>query len=67
MTRQALAGRLRKEAPNPVRGVLHLAGVLDDALLPAMSRQHFERAYGPKVGWQAKCTSKCGKVYILQH
>ncbi|CAK9054944.1 unnamed protein product [Durusdinium trenchii] len=33
----------------PVRGILHLAGVLDDAMLPQLTRQHLERAYAAKV------------------
>jgi acyl transferase domain-containing protein len=33
----------------PIKGIIHAAGVLDDALLHAMTRKHFERAFAPKV------------------
>ena len=45
---EAMAKQLQTKSMR-VRGVLHLAGILDDALLSAMTRQHFERAYGPKA------------------
>ncbi|CAJ1416737.1 unnamed protein product [Effrenium voratum] len=50
-----LKKKLQSETPcggkrkSPVRGVLHLAGVLDDGMLPQLTRQHLERAYGAKV------------------
>ena len=33
-----------------LRGLLHLAAVLDDATLPNFARVHLERAFGAKVG-----------------
>lgn len=33
----------------PIRGVLHSAGVLDDAAILSQDRQHFERVFAPKV------------------
>ena len=34
---------------SPLRGVLHLAGVLKDALLPDVEEEHLERVFEPKV------------------
>ncbi|CAM9882194.1 unnamed protein product, partial [Chrysoparadoxa australica] len=41
-----------KDLP-PVRGIVHAAGVLDDALLKNQSAERFSRVFGPKVegGW----------------
>eukprot|EP00434_Breviolum_minutum_P009961 symbB.v1.2.008781.t1/scaffold514.1/size193457/7 len=33
----------------PIRGLIHLAAVLDDATLPKLTRRHLEKAYGAKV------------------
>lgn len=33
----------------PIKGIIHAAGVLDDALLHDMSREHFARTFAPKV------------------
>ncbi|XYI00876.1 type I polyketide synthase [Sorangium sp. So ce1128] len=48
----ALLARLRAEHA-PLRGVVHAAGVLDDAMLVDQTLEHFARAMGPKVlgGW----------------
>ncbi len=43
-----LLGRIRTELP-PLAGVAHLAGVLDDALLPQQSLEHFRMALAPKA------------------
>jgi hypothetical protein len=32
-----------------VKGAVHLAAVLDDALLPKLTRAHFEKSFGAKV------------------
>eukprot|EP00969_Alexandrium_andersonii_P169293 7483816-Alexandrium_andersonii.AAC.1 len=32
-----------------VRGLIHLAAVLDDATMPKLTRGHLERAYGAKA------------------
>ena len=31
-------------------GLLHLAGVLADGVLPSLNRESLDRSYGPKVG-----------------
>lgn len=36
-------------AGRKVAGALHLAGILDDAMIPQLTRAHFERAFGPKA------------------
>src|SRR5690606_36533446 len=48
----ALLVRLRASGP-PLRGVVHGAGVLDDASLLQQDAAHFERVFAPKVqgGW----------------
>jgi acyl transferase domain-containing protein/acyl carrier protein len=33
----------------PIRGIIHAAGVLDDALLDDLTWERFERVFGPKV------------------
>jgi acyl transferase domain-containing protein len=44
----ALIKDLRRAQP-PLRGVFHLAGVADDAVLPGLSWERFERVLAPKV------------------
>jgi NADPH:quinone reductase-like Zn-dependent oxidoreductase/NAD(P)-dependent dehydrogenase (short-subunit alcohol dehydrogenase family)/acyl carrier protein len=44
----ALLDRIRAELP-PLAGVAHLAGVLDDALLPQQSLEHFRATLAPKA------------------
>ena len=44
-----LQKRFKQDAKRPVAGILHLAGILDDGMVPALSRANFENAYGPKV------------------
>ena len=44
----ALLDRIRAELP-PLAGVAHLAGVLDDALLPQQSLDRFRTTLGPKA------------------
>ncbi len=44
----ALLARLRKSGP-PLRGVVHGAGVLDDAALPQQDVTRFSSVFGPKV------------------
>ena len=44
----ALLGRIRTELP-PLGGVAHLAGVLDDALLPQQSMERFRTTLRPKA------------------
>ncbi|XXY47428.1 SDR family NAD(P)-dependent oxidoreductase [Sorangium sp. So ce269] len=48
----ALLARLRAEHA-PLRGVVHAAGLLDDAMLVDQTLDHFARVMGPKVlgGW----------------
>jgi acyl carrier protein len=43
-----LLERIRAELP-PLAGVAHLAGVLDDALLPQQSLEHFRTTLAPKA------------------
>jgi NADPH:quinone reductase-like Zn-dependent oxidoreductase/malonyl CoA-acyl carrier protein transacylase/short-subunit dehydrogenase/acyl carrier protein len=43
-----LLGRIRTELP-PLAGVAHLAGVLDDALLPQQSLERFRTVLAPKA------------------
>jgi acyl transferase domain-containing protein len=43
-----LLARIRAELP-PLAGVAHLAGVLDDALLPQQDLEHFRTTLGPKA------------------
>jgi NADPH:quinone reductase-like Zn-dependent oxidoreductase/short-subunit dehydrogenase/acyl carrier protein len=43
-----LLARIRTELP-PLAGVAHLAGVLDDALLPQQDLEHFRTTMGPKA------------------
>ena len=43
-----LLDRIRAELP-PLAGVAHLAGVLDDALLPQQSLEHFRATLAPKA------------------
>jgi acyl carrier protein len=38
------------DSPVPVRGVIHAAGVIDDALLDDLTWERFERVFAPKVG-----------------
>ncbi|HEU4361595.1 MAG TPA: SDR family NAD(P)-dependent oxidoreductase, partial [Mycobacterium sp.] len=45
---EALLERIRAELP-PLAGVAHLAGVLDDALLPQQSLERFRVTLAPKV------------------
>eukprot|EP00746_Dinoflagellata_sp_MGD_P146315 gnl/MRDRNA2_/MRDRNA2_78811_c0_seq1.p1 gnl/MRDRNA2_/MRDRNA2_78811_c0~~gnl/MRDRNA2_/MRDRNA2_78811_c0_seq1.p1 ORF type:complete len:1358 (+),score=334.40 gnl/MRDRNA2_/MRDRNA2_78811_c0_seq1:121-4074(+) len=33
----------------PIAGVVHLAGVLADGMIPSLTRESFEESYGPKV------------------
>ncbi|TGD89817.1 SDR family NAD(P)-dependent oxidoreductase [Mycolicibacterium sp. CH28] len=44
----ALLARIRAELP-PLGGVAHLAGVLDDALLPQQNLERFQATLGPKA------------------
>jgi NADPH:quinone reductase-like Zn-dependent oxidoreductase/short-subunit dehydrogenase/acyl carrier protein len=44
----ALLEKIRADLP-PLAGVAHLAGVLDDALLPQQSLERFQAALGPKA------------------
>ncbi|MBB3600697.1 acyl transferase domain-containing protein [Mycolicibacterium sp. BK556] len=44
----ALLGRIRAELP-PLAGIAHLAGVLNDALLPQQDLEHFRTTLGPKA------------------
>jgi acyl transferase domain-containing protein/SAM-dependent methyltransferase/acyl carrier protein len=44
----AALARLRQEMP-PLRGIFHLAGVLDDAVLPRQDGERLARAFAPKV------------------
>nr|WP_239005050.1 SDR family NAD(P)-dependent oxidoreductase [Mycolicibacterium sp. CBMA 360] len=44
----ALLDRIRTELP-PLAGVAHLAGVLDDALLPQQDLERFRKTLGPKA------------------
>jgi NAD(P)-dependent dehydrogenase (short-subunit alcohol dehydrogenase family)/acyl carrier protein len=48
----ALLARVRVDGP-PLRGVIHSAGVLDDAELSQQNAQRFARVFAPKVqgGW----------------
>ncbi|KAA0111249.1 type I polyketide synthase [Mycolicibacterium sp. P1-5] len=43
-----LLDKIRAELP-PLAGVAHLAGVLDDALLPQQDLDHFQTTLGPKA------------------
>ncbi|RKT88760.1 amino acid adenylation domain-containing protein [Saccharopolyspora antimicrobica] len=43
-----LAGYRRHDLP-PIRGVFHLAGSVEDTLLPEMDRQTFDAAHDPKT------------------
>ncbi|MGY4710702.1 SDR family NAD(P)-dependent oxidoreductase [Mycolicibacterium sp. CBM1] len=43
-----LLGRIRSELP-PLAGVVHLAGVLDDALLPQQDMERFRTTLAPKA------------------
>ena len=43
-----LLEKIRAELP-PLAGLVHLAGVLDDALLPQQSLERFQAALGPKA------------------
>ena len=54
---QALAQDLNA-SERRVRGLLHLAAVLDDATVPSLTRKHLERAYGAKV-WGARHLRLC--------
>ncbi len=45
---EALLARIHAELP-PLAGVAHLAGVLDDALLPQQNLEHFRTALAPKA------------------
>ena len=45
---EALLARIRAELP-PLAGVAHLAGVLDDALLPQQNLEHFRTTLAPKA------------------
>ncbi|CAK0879996.1 unnamed protein product [Prorocentrum cordatum] len=47
---ESLKKQLKADLKNPVHGALHLAGILDDALVPQLTRGHFERGFAPKVG-----------------
>jgi acyl carrier protein len=44
----ALIDRLRASGP-PLRGVIHSAGTLDDAGIPAQTSESFRRVFAPKV------------------
>jgi acyl transferase domain-containing protein/SAM-dependent methyltransferase/acyl carrier protein/aryl carrier-like protein len=44
----AALDRVRAELP-PLRGVFHLAGTLDDAVLPRQDRERLARVFAPKV------------------
>jgi len=46
---EEMMGHLKTAVKSPVAGVLHLAGILDDAMIPQLTRSHFERVYSPKV------------------
>ena len=46
---RVLLDRLRRDGP-PLRGVIHGAGVLDDAALSQQDPSRFARVLGPKVG-----------------
>ena len=37
------------EGMAPVKGAMHLAAVLDDAMLPKLTRAHFAKSFGAKV------------------
>jgi acyl transferase domain-containing protein/acyl carrier protein len=45
---QAAIGRISDEMP-PLRGVFHLAGILDDGTIARQDWSRFERVFGPKV------------------
>jgi len=38
------------DSPVPVRGIIHAAGIIDDALLDDLTPERFERVFAPKVG-----------------
>jgi len=40
---------LQKALTSPVQSLLHLAGVLADGMLPALTRESFDKSYAPKV------------------
>jgi acyl transferase domain-containing protein/acyl carrier protein len=44
----------------PLRGIVHAAGVTDDALLPDMSEERFTRVFAPKVvgAWNLHCLTR---------
>ena len=46
---QELVTNLKSSSSYTVRGLIHLAAVLDDATLPKLTRKHLEKAYGAKV------------------
>ena len=55
---QALAQDLKAGCSHAVRGLLHLAAVLDDATVPKLTRKQLERSYGAKV-WGARHLHLC--------
>ncbi|CAE7306072.1 ppsC [Symbiodinium microadriaticum] len=46
---QELVTNLKSSSSYTVKGLIHLAAVLDDATLPKLTRKHLEKAYGAKV------------------
>lgn len=44
----SLSGALQ-QLLSPLKGIFHTAGVLDDAMLPSQTWQHFERVMSPKI------------------
>ena len=55
---QELVTGLKGNSKYTVRGLIHLAAVLDDATLPKLTQKHLERAYGAKV-WGARHLHLC--------
>ncbi|QKW09727.1 SDR family NAD(P)-dependent oxidoreductase [Streptomyces sp. NA04227] len=48
--REAVAGLLKSvPADHPLTAVVHAAGILDDALVPALTPEAVDRVFGPKV------------------
>jgi len=49
VSQEASVLELQKALKSPVHSLLHLAGVLVDGMLPALTRECFEKSYAPKV------------------
>ena len=60
---RALLNLIRKDGP-PLRGVVHSAGVLDDAGLIQQNPDRFARVFGPKVrgGWLLDRLTRCDPI-----